>query len=66
MQRDKIVAASLRRTAKLLRVMVMGGAVLSGACGSVPKDKPAEGSSSKADGKGSQKPPPAAGGVSSW
>jgi hypothetical protein len=44
------VAAVLRRTGRLLRVLVMGGAALAAACASVPKG--GDGTASSADSKG--------------
>lgn len=76
MQRDTKRAADVaeprRRSAKLLRVLVMGGAVLAASCASVPKgskDSASGGSDDKASGQSGSAPggqPSGGGGVSGW
>lgn len=64
------VAEARRRSAKLLRVLVVGGAVLAASCASVPKGgkEPASGASDdQASGqRGSAPNQPTGGGVSGW
>ena len=60
-----------RSSAKLLRVLVMGGAVLAAACASVPKggqDPAAGGTDDKASSQSGSAPgqKPSGGGVSGW
>jgi len=65
------VAGSLSRTAKLLRVLVMGGAVLAGSCVSVSKEKDkggskSDGSSSSGSDRSGKAAPESGGGVQGW